>query len=403
VQPLLEDIEVQQFDKGIVWNNDTGHIYHRRLNLTNNYYGVYVSKNTYDYFISDSLINGNTFAGIGMPANVGIAGFRFENVHCGFQPFGIYQEATPELAGNSIFLQEGKLDHVRFEAIGNAGIWCDVPFSFGATYKAQCSDLEFTNVGFNNNASYNVASAPDDYSVQLPLVDRIIKVYSGTYPFDTWHVQQMGSVGSIQVIDTTTTAADFTVDNGGTSRLMIGSNEHAAAVGAAVHYRAGFYYSAPGARGTSNRPNGSLTFLPMKIERIHTFDRIAVEVVTTPGSAGALIRLDVYDHAGGSPKDLIVDAGTVDATTTGVKTINDLAINLAPGWYFLAAVVEGAPTTLPVMRAIPPSSVVPGAPVLSTSLAHGAGWQQTGVTGALPLSASGVTATDTTIAVALRA
>jgi hypothetical protein len=89
----------------------------------------------------------------------------------------------------------------------------------------------------------------------------------------------------------------------------------------------------------------------MPVHDPHSFDRIGVEV-TTAGSTGAVIRLGLYAERGdGHPGDLVVDAGTVDATTTGLKeiTINSQA---SGPWTWIVVVSQGAAATQPVVRGL---------------------------------------------------
>lgn len=71
-----------------------------------------------------------------------------------------------------------------------------------------------------------------------------------------------------------------------------------------------------------------------------TFDRISCEITVT--GAGSAVRLGIYNcDANGFPSTRVIDAGTVDASTSGVK---EIAINqaLAAGVYCVCAVAQGA-------------------------------------------------------------
>jgi hypothetical protein len=76
---------------------------------------------------------------------------------------------------------------------------------------------------------------------------------------------------------------------------------------------------------------GVLRVMPVVIGRACTIDALAVEV-TTQASAGGVLRLGVYsiDPVTGA-SSLLVDAGTVDATTIGVKQITGLAVAVTAG------------------------------------------------------------------------
>lgn len=108
---------------------------------------------------------------------------------------------------------------------------------------------------------------------------------------------------------------------------------------------AGYYYTVGGSGDatvalTLNR----LLFAPFRVGRTSSFDRIAVEV-TVAGSAGALIRLGVYNSAAGLPSTVAFDAGTVASDSTGTKEIT-ISQTLAPGAYWLAAVAQTAVCTI---------------------------------------------------------
>lgn len=71
--------------------------------------------------------------------------------------------------------------------------------------------------------------------------------------------------------------------------------------------------------------------------------------IRTAGSTGAVVRLSLYapNGAGGGPGTLIVDAGTIDATTTGWKEAAFSAVTAPAGPVWVAVAGQGAPTTLP--------------------------------------------------------
>jgi hypothetical protein len=76
-----------------------------------------------------------------------------------------------------------------------------------------------------------------------------------------------------------------------------------------------------------------------------TFDRIMVNV-TGAGAGGTDARLGVYAMgADGFPGALVLDAGTVDVDSTGVKEVTGLTLTLTAGrFYYTAVVSDGAPT-----------------------------------------------------------
>ncbi len=83
---------------------------------------------------------------------------------------------------------------------------------------------------------------------------------------------------------------------------------------------------------------------PFYMPRDKTADRIAVNITTA--DAGKVIRLGIYNGDGADlyPGSLLLDAGTVDASSTGVKTIS-INQSMPKGLYFLAQCSDGTPTT----------------------------------------------------------
>lgn len=143
----------------------------------------------------------------------------------------------------------------------------------------------------------------------------------------------------------------------------------------------GQWYGPPGAVTTVNRPNAFITYGRLAVPEV-TVDRIGVEI-TGAGSAGALLRLGIYADDGGKPGALLLDAGTVDGTLTGVQSIS-ISKTLDAQVVWLAVAVQGAPVTTPTVRGITSASI-PGVPLVATNFAVGAGWtQNSGGGGALP-------------------
>lgn len=79
---------------------------------------------------------------------------------------------------------------------------------------------------------------------------------------------------------------------------------------------------------------------PHIIARRSTIDRIAIKV--TALAAGSHCRLGIYDSDGVYPKNLVLDAGEIDSSTTGFKAIV-IDRQLNPGLYWFAVVSDGTP------------------------------------------------------------
>jgi len=139
--------------------------------------------------------------------------------------------------------------------------------------------------------------------------------------------------------------------------------------------------------GTYTPAANTLYFLPFYLQTGRGVQALAVQVFTA-GSAGAVIRLGIYADANGVPGTLIRDAGTIDATTTGVKTLSFSPPAITtPGWIWLAAASQGGPTTPPlcIQNQGDPNTKIP---LGAANLANGQGVVYIpGVSGALPGSA----------------
>jgi hypothetical protein len=94
--------------------------------------------------------------------------------------------------------------------------------------------------------------------------------------------------------------------------------------------------------GTSSQVADVLYATPIAIYQPHTFDRITFGVLVT-GTA-TLARVGIYEMLPtGLPGALVVDAGTVDVSGTGVKEVT-IDQDLLPGVYALAIVMDGTIT-----------------------------------------------------------
>jgi hypothetical protein len=116
----------------------------------------------------------------------------------------------------------------------------------------------------------------------------------------------------------------------------------------------------------------------------HDVELIACGVRVITGAAGAVYRIGFYSAGSdGVPESLLLDAGTVDASSPGYKTITGLSLNLSAGEYWSAVVLQGASgaQTRTNGGAIPvrTSNSVANTP-------NRAQFIQTGVSGALPAS-----------------
>ena len=168
-------------------------------------------------------------------------------------------------------------------------------------------------------------------------------------------------------------------------------------------YKTGKYYIAPssvvatdsGLAVTLDR----VYYLPFPVGESLAIDRIACSV-TTLGSAGAVVRLGIYSDTDGIPDARVLDAGTVDATTTGFKEITISQSLTAGSLYWMAICSQVAVASLRVV------GVGAGAEWVGQDLAtdlRTCNYMQAGVTGAFPANATPVTGTTQSPVVKVRA
>jgi len=85
--------------------------------------------------------------------------------------------------------------------------------------------------------------------------------------------------------------------------------------------------------------------VPFAIGETTTFTRIGAQVASIPAAGAA--RLGIYNMAGGVPTSLVLDAGTIDVSTTGEKEIT-ISQTLDAGFYCLALVGNATPTLIKI-------------------------------------------------------
>lgn len=108
-------------------------------------------------------------------------------------------------------------------------------------------------------------------------------------------------------------------------------------------FRSGKYYGTPGTTSTASPTLNNCRVSPLVVPVAISIDRIGLEV-TTLGAGGAVGRLGIWnDDGNGYPSTVLLDAGTIDATGTGVKEITlSPAQALTPGIYWIGAACQGA-------------------------------------------------------------
>jgi hypothetical protein len=91
-------------------------------------------------------------------------------------------------------------------------------------------------------------------------------------------------------------------------------------------------------------PAGTFLYAPMYLSNDANIDRIVIEVATSASEFGN-VRLGIYDSNGkGLPGSLIVDAGTVNASTVGIKQV--IVDEIIDGLVWIAVLIQGGAVSL---------------------------------------------------------
>jgi hypothetical protein len=103
-----------------------------------------------------------------------------------------------------------------------------------------------------------------------------------------------------------------------------------------------------------------LRAIPFIVSKVMTIDQMEINVTTLGAGGTGNARVGIYaDNGNNYPGALVVDAGAVATTSTGVKAFTTgLPVTLDPGLYWLAYVHNNA-TTAPTMRAFAVASLLP--------------------------------------------
>lgn len=172
--------------------------------------------------------------------------------------------------------------------------------------------------------------------------------------------------------------------------------------GGGDYFRTGYYYLGcpyAGWLDSGWKTAGLMEVRPFWVPVRRAFDRMGIFV--NSASAGSSYRMGIYNSNGGRAGSLLLDAGTVDTTTTGAKAAT-ISVTLDPGVYFIAAVSQGGAPT--VTRFPNPTPQPFFSNVTSPdSSAFGFMEQMSGITGALPSSFTSSGSGHSAPAVSMRA
>lgn len=111
-----------------------------------------------------------------------------------------------------------------------------------------------------------------------------------------------------------------------------------------VRFKSGLYYASPSSTYANNAGVANqVRVSPFVVAKSTAFDRIGCEVQAAGG--GTTVRLMIYaDDGNGFPGVLVLDAGTIDSSTTGFK---EITINQTlHGMYWIGAKPIGGTPTL---------------------------------------------------------
>lgn len=136
--------------------------------------------------------------------------------------------------------------------------------------------------------------------------------------------------------------------------------------------------------GTFSLANDCAAYVPFEVAEGRAFDQIGLQMHWSGPQADTVVRLGIYANDDGDPGALVVDAGTVDTSTTGTKAIT-IAETLPPGLYWLCAAHQGVGTgTVVMVGAAGSLSPVP-VPSAGYLGQNNGGWKDAaGPAGALP-------------------
>jgi hypothetical protein len=96
--------------------------------------------------------------------------------------------------------------------------------------------------------------------------------------------------------------------------------------------------------GTTAPGAGTLRAMPLDLAASATLDRIGVEVTTAAASTTAELAIYNHDATTDRPGTLLLDAGSIDTSTTGFKELT-ISQTLAAGRWWLASLPLGGAAT----------------------------------------------------------
>ena len=200
-QPSMRRCFVMGFNKGVLLDLTMGHPHFNECKFEQNYYGVYSLSDAGDFAFRDCEIEGNTFAGIACPADVGYSALYIYNTTLGHQPYGIYQEPGTGSVGN--FIVDATLINARFEAMGNGAIISAATLN---NANPMFSGVSIEHPGFSWDTDYQLpGSTSPEYAIDVPYLNGL-SILQGSFPFEPGtkaiiHAQAAGAPGWVLTYD----------------------------------------------------------------------------------------------------------------------------------------------------------------------------------------------------------
>jgi hypothetical protein len=151
-------------------------------------------------------------------------------------------------------------------------------------------------------------------------------------------------------------------------------------------YQSGYTYSSEGPNGQQAGPTTGTLIVGRRVFPPGTQIVRLFEWVTIAATAGGLRRICVYSDngTGGYPGALLLDAGTYDSTATGLQGPAAFTALNVGGLVWIGGVATVAAASVWCHNETPPNMGWPDGGTPTNGNQPWAGWQQSGVTGALP-------------------
>jgi len=157
--------------------------------------------------------------------------------------------------------------------------------------------------------------------------------------------------------------------------------------GTAAYFKSPF----PNSTGTTGSfTQNQLYYCPVYISNTITVDRLSI--ACTSFTTTASIRCGIYTDLVGQPNSLVVDGGAISVTAPG-NIASTVSITLNPGWYWLASVIQTTGSATVVTNQASPNygHIRAGSTAPITTGGYYPYTYQTGITGALPATATPAT------------